>query len=157
MNASRVGLNNWMPISAGRTGFSFTRVFGGQGQFRVEFYIDAADATGNEAYLDALMAKCEVIEASVGIPLAWDPMPNRRAKRVYAERQCCPMVDVAADDEFREWAVTTMMRMNEVFRPLGATTPGRRTGGGGRGVRRVASSRSPSGQLHRPSRMHTDS
>lgn len=122
-NARRVGLDNWLSLAAGRTGFSYSWVFTGDKRFRTELYIDAGDAATNNGYLRALARRREELEAAVGFPLHWDPMENRRASRVSASR---PLTDAdpADDGELRDWAVNSLLALNDAFRvPIRTLVP----------------------------------
>ncbi len=122
-NASRVGLNNWFSFSAGRTGFGYSWVFTGDRQFRTELYIDAGDAATNEGYLRALAARRGEFETKVGTPLDWDRMEGRRASRISVSRPL-PAGDAADDADLREWAVRTLLAVNDAFRaPIRVIVP----------------------------------
>jgi hypothetical protein len=114
-NASRVGLNNWFSLSAGRTGFVYSWIFTGDRQFRTELYIDTGDAEANEGYLNALARRRDEFEAQVGFPLDWDPMDGRRASRISVSRPL-PVGDPADDSDLRESAVSSLLALNDAFR-----------------------------------------
>ena len=136
-NATRVGLNNWFSFAAGRTGFSYSWVFTGDGQLRTELYIDTGDGEANKGMFRALAARREEYEARTGFPLDWDPMENRRACRI-SSSQPLPGADPAEDPALREWAVKTLLALNDAFRvairtvkPLSPSAPDARPPGDG--------------------------
>lgn len=122
-NATRVGVNNWFSFSGGRTGFTFSWVFTGDGKLRTELYVDAGDAATNEGYLMALARQREHFEEQVGSPLTWDPMENRRASRISVSRPV-PPGELAESSELRDWAVRSMLAFNDAFRaPIRTLAP----------------------------------
>lgn len=122
-NARRVGPNSWFSFSAGRTGFVYSWAFTGDGRFRAELYIDAGDAATNEGYLRALAQRREEFESRIGLPLVWDPLENRRASRISVSHDM-PAGDPGESSELREWAVSTMLALEDAFRgPIRTLVP----------------------------------
>jgi hypothetical protein len=71
----------------------------------------------NDIAFEELSEKNQFIEEKVG-ELIWDPLPERRACRIYK-----PIEGTIDDDETKlteniEWAAPLMIKLREVFGPL---------------------------------------
>ncbi len=117
-SASRVGVGNYAGMPAGRSGFSFTWAFVRGGRFRVELYIDTGDRDQNKGFFDVLYAQRESLSAALGSTLVWERLDAKRASRVYVYREVPPSPPPDEDAELRSWAVDTMVRWNDVLRPI---------------------------------------
>jgi hypothetical protein len=117
-SVSRVASGNYLGMAAGRTGFSITWVFGSQGRFRVELYIDAGDREQNKSFFDALHAQREALGAALGGGLVWERLDTKRACRVYVQTDFPPSPPPAENADLRLWATETMVRWNDVLRPI---------------------------------------
>jgi hypothetical protein len=117
-SATKVGFGSYAGMAAGRTGFSLSWVFGGQGRLRVELYIDTGDRDQNKALFDALYAQGGDLVTALGDGLVWERLDTKRACRlsVQIEFPSSPSPDANAD--LRAWAVDTMVRWNDVLRPI---------------------------------------
>jgi len=117
-SASRVGPRNWFSFSAGRSGFVHVWSFYQGERFRAELYIDTGDRARNKAAFDQLALRSDELTAAVGMPLAWERLEAKRASRISVSYPG-PLVDVVDQDEaLQTWAVDTMVRMCDVFRPI---------------------------------------
>jgi hypothetical protein len=82
-NARKPGTSNWLAMpSPFKGGPFYSASFTGGSKMRHELYIDAVDPAYVEALYQFLETRREAIEASYGRPLAWEPLPDRRASRV---------------------------------------------------------------------------
>jgi hypothetical protein len=116
--ASRVAAQNWFPFSAGRSGLAFTWAFVTGNRLRTELYIDAETQDAAKAIFDALKARAEEIELGFGEPLSWERLDRKRASRVGLYRDVPVSPDPVDNAELVEWAVDSMVRLNDVLRPL---------------------------------------
>lgn len=112
-NTRSILLQNWVNLSAGRTGFLWGWVFPSDKTLRIELYIDTPSAADNKGLLRALQARAPEFEAAVGEPLTWEPLENRRAARVSTSRPLPPAFDEDAD--LLEWGVATFLRFYDAF------------------------------------------
>ena len=117
-SASRVGPGNYMGMAAGRTGFSLSWVFGSQSRLRVELYIDTGDRDQNKGLFDALHARRDDLAAALGGDLVWERLDAKRAARLSTQRVVPPLPAPDDNVDLRSWAVETMVRWNDVLRPV---------------------------------------
>ncbi|MBI3751481.1 MAG: DUF4268 domain-containing protein [Chloroflexi bacterium] len=116
-SVSRVVPGNYIGMAVGRTGFSLSWVFGTQGRFRVELYVDTGTRDENKAFFDALYAQRETLEGVLGGGLVWERLDTKRACRVYVQRDVPSAPAPDENFDLRSWAVETMVRWNDVLRP----------------------------------------
>lgn len=120
--ASRGSTQNWLPLGASRTGFSFTwslpREGVGGGALRVELYIDVGDQKRNKEFFESLKSHEKEIELQIGMPLKWEKMDARKASRISA---VIPFkLATATPEEIQEaqsWGVSTMLKFIDVLTP----------------------------------------
>ena len=117
-SASRVGIGNWFGMAAGRAGFSLTWVFGSQSRFRVELYLDTGDKAQNKGLFDARHARRDDLAKELGAGLIWDRLDLKRACRLSIQRAVPPSPSPDQNDDLLSWAVETMVRWNDVLRPI---------------------------------------
>ncbi|UCG42551.1 MAG: DUF4268 domain-containing protein, partial [candidate division WOR-3 bacterium] len=108
----------WWSLGTGRSGFSLAFSFTLDDKFRVELYIDTGNKEDNERAFGDLKERQAEIEASVGQALVWDPLPEKRACRIFIA------AGASIDDsderlaEVIEWAVPLALKFRETFTPL---------------------------------------
>jgi hypothetical protein len=117
-SASRVGPQSWFGFSAGRTGFAFNWSIANGNRARVELYIDTGDQTSSKAFFDALKLNEAQLAASLGGELAWERLDSRRASRLATYRSVPEDPSLEENAELQRWAIATMVRWNDVLRPL---------------------------------------
>jgi len=117
-SASKVAAGSYAGMAAGRTGFSLSWVFGGQGRLRVELYIDTGDRDQNKGFFDALYARRDDLSAALGGGVVWERLDEKRASRVSVHRVVPPTPSPDENLDLRSWAVETMVRWNDVLRPV---------------------------------------
>ncbi len=118
---SRVGLDNWLAMSGPRpktvaANVAYSWSFANNRPFRVELYLDGKTPADVKVLFDALYERRESIESAFGSPLKWDRLDNRRASRISATRDAIESAD-ATNVELVNWAVATVLRLDEIFRP----------------------------------------
>lgn len=107
---------NWISISAGKSGFTFAYNFTRQ-EAQVELYIDTGDDSRNKAAFDALYSEREAIEAEFGAPLDWQRLNHRRACRiryVVSDRSRLNSRDQWPD--LQDELIEAMIRLDRAFR-----------------------------------------
>lgn len=114
---SKVGTDNWLDFSAGRSGFLFSWSMARNKYFRVELYIDVEDQSKNKQYFDRLRARESELEEQLGLPISWERLDARRASRI-AVYHDVPGDDFDTDPELAEWAAQTMARLVDVMSPV---------------------------------------
>lgn len=106
---------SWWSLGVGRSGFSLAFAFTNDSKFRTEIYIDVGKKEQNESALLGLKENREIIEDKIGEQLVWDPLPERRACRLYTA------IDGTIDDsdarltEITEWASPLAIKFREAF------------------------------------------
>lgn len=109
---------SWWSTGIGRSGFSVSSCFTIDDRFRVEIYIDMGEKEYNEMAFTQLKENKAAIEEKIGHELVWDPIPDRRAYRIYIA------TDGTIDDEEQrlaeliDWAVPLIIKFKEIFSPL---------------------------------------
>jgi hypothetical protein len=116
ISGSRVGTQNWYPFSAGRSGFGFVWSMATKSRFRVELYIDVGDGDVNTRYFEELRSMAGEIEPLAGEPIEWEPIEGKRACRVCVYRQVNKET-FDSDPAVVDWAVTTMSKWVDAFKP----------------------------------------
>lgn len=105
-------------LGIGRSGFSITVVFTINNKLRVEVYIDIGNKELNENAFAQLKENSIAINEEIEKKLIWDPLPDRRACRIYLEQ------DGTIDDEdeklteFIEWTSHMVIKFRQTFSPL---------------------------------------
>jgi hypothetical protein len=117
-SASRVGPDSWFGFSGGRRGFSFVWSISGGNRARVELYIDTGDQAGSKALFDALKAREAELASKLDSPLAWERLDNRRASRIATYHAVPNEPPLDENSELQAWAISTMVRWNDVLRPI---------------------------------------
>jgi hypothetical protein len=112
--SSRVGTQNWLTFSAGRSGFGFVWSMAAKRRLRVELYIDT-DPT--KAIFDAMLTRKDEIEGELGQPVSWERLDSRKASRLAVYREVPENPPFEENDELKDWAVETMVRWTSVLRP----------------------------------------
>lgn len=81
-------------------------------------HIDTGDGSQNKGFFDALYAQRDDLSAALGGGLVWERLDTKRASRLSVHRDVpsSPPPDENAD--LRSWAVETMVRWNDVLRPI---------------------------------------
>lgn len=106
---------SWWGLGIGRSGFSAVSCFTIDNKFSVGIYIDMGKKESNEKAFAELKENRRVIEPNLGEELVWDPLPDRRACRIYLA------IDGTIDDdeqklaEIIEWATPLVIKFREVF------------------------------------------
>lgn len=114
---ARVGLDNWLDFSAGRSGFLFSWSTAQNKYFRVELYIDVGDQASNKALFDRLRQRATELEERLGMPISWERLDTKRASRL-AVYHDVPGDDFDTESELIEWAAQTMARFVDVMGPV---------------------------------------
>jgi hypothetical protein len=119
MGASKAAPRSWFQFGSGKSGVVFSLGFPSGQRFRIEVYIDTSDLERNAAIFDALFHEREPIEQAIGEPLEWDPLENRRAKRISLYAPYVVSIDSQEEvlQELIEWAIPSTIKFVEVFRP----------------------------------------
>ena len=117
-NASRVGPQNWLSFSAGRSGFGFNWTLASGGRLACELYIDVGDQAANKRFFDQLFDQRAAIEANLGRTVEWWRLDNRRASRLAVRREIPGSPPFEQNEELKAWAVETMAALTDVLRPM---------------------------------------
>jgi hypothetical protein len=116
-NPRKVLPQTWWGFGAGKSGLAFNYCFIKPLVLRVEVYIDAGDYDKNKYYFDMVYSSREEIEREIGFPLDWERLEHRRACRIAAGMPFDFNADETERARLHEWAVSTMIKFYDVFRP----------------------------------------
>lgn len=117
-NAKKGQAQSWYFFSAGRSGFAYGFNFTGDGQHRVEVYIDTKNKSWNTSAFDWLHAQRESIEAAFGTPFEWEHLETRRACRIAIYREGAILGEDFGSAETLDWAISHLLQLKQVFGPL---------------------------------------
>ena len=78
--------------------------------------IETSDPATNLAYFRRLEAHRAEYETKTGMALEWEALEGRKSCRVALSRPVSPGTAIDTDPELMEWAVTTMLALNNAFR-----------------------------------------
>jgi hypothetical protein len=117
--ASRTQPESWFNFASGGSGVAFGWVFAPQSRFRVEVYIDTGDLERNVATFEALLRQREEIERGISVPLDWQALEGRRAKRIAAHAPFSAAIESTSQEleRLKEWTVATVLEVARAFRP----------------------------------------
>jgi hypothetical protein len=109
--------SNWQLLvgiaSEGRQRGILAWTFARRRRFRTELYIDSGDVASNKRLFDALRAEHARIETSVGHPLTWERMEERRASRIASYMEGSIQDSPERLLELRDWAVQAALDMHD--------------------------------------------
>lgn len=109
---------SWWSLGIGRSGFSSGACFTIDSKLRVELYIDTGKKENNDLAFEDLKELSVSIHEKFGQELNWDSLPDRRACRIYVERDGTIDDDDQNLTEIIEWATPMVIKFKEVFGPL---------------------------------------
>ena len=116
-SAKKAQPQSWYVFASGRRGVSYGAAWGKEGP-RAELYIDLpGGADANLALLEHLEEYKEEIEATIGQPLDWQRLEDRRACRIAAIRPGSIDAPDGTLEEIREWMVGRLLKFKEAFDP----------------------------------------
>ena len=114
--SAKVGqAQNWYSFSSGHSQFRYSASFTGQGQARVEVYIDSGDGDENRQLFERLAKHRDAIETDLGNVLDWQPLEDKRACRIASDRP--GTIDDSNDvlEEINNWMVDRLLAFKGVF------------------------------------------
>jgi hypothetical protein len=106
-----------MAFGSGRSGFSFVAEFMRPHWFRVQVYVDTGDKEANKLAFDQLYGQRDALESELGEPLEWLRLDDKRACRIFAQREGSIQSAPDALGNLRDWAVEELPRFRSVFGP----------------------------------------
>ncbi|MBN2257757.1 MAG: DUF4268 domain-containing protein, partial [Anaerolineaceae bacterium] len=109
---------NWIAFGAGRSGFGFAWVFTTRKELQVELYIDTGTREANKKAFDELLQRKREIEKTLGFALRWERLNEKRASRISVGKPLEITAGREKLDQGREWALDTMVKFVDTFRPL---------------------------------------
>ena len=104
----------WMKPSSANINASFTRTK----RLRVEVYLDCGDAIMNKDKFDQVHGQKDIIESTIGEPLEWERMENRRASRVALYTTAHISEDQSALDAAADWIRRQAEKFYKTFLPV---------------------------------------
>jgi hypothetical protein len=110
---------SWWSLSIGKSGFfrsgSIYNRWKLQGGI---LYIDTGTKENNDIAFSKLKENSLTIQDNIGKDLVWDPLPDRRACRIYLATNGTIDDDEKKLTELTEWAAPMVIKFKEVFSPL---------------------------------------
>ncbi|WP_224816495.1 DUF4268 domain-containing protein [Hasllibacter sp. MH4015] len=105
----------WINYSVGRTNFGLGAVMLRQrNAIRAEVYIRGPDA---KSYLAILREDAPHIQAELGFPLTYDPLPDRQDARIYTLRENTDPEDRSDWPSQHEWLADKLNQLHRAFAP----------------------------------------
>lgn len=102
--------DSWITLPYGRSGVWYGLVFTRTGA-RVELYFGAPDAEVNEQMFRRVEAHRDRLDAAVGMPLSYDPLPGKKACRIHVDRaDGGDVLDSDGHEALMSWFIETMER-----------------------------------------------
>lgn len=108
------GKDHWLSAGSGLSAMTFNVIFS-KHEVRVEFYMSRSQAEANQFVFDRLAAQKESIEASFGDVLTWQPLPGRKACRIFFAKPV-DGYDKANWPEMIQWLIKHMTRLEQALR-----------------------------------------
>lgn len=109
---------NWWNVGIGRSGFWSSCNFTSDNKFRVEIYIDTGKKENNNAAFTDLKDNKTFIEDKIGTELIWEPLPEKRACRIYKEMEGTIDDNSEQQEYMINWSAPLIIKFREVFAPL---------------------------------------
>ena len=81
-------------------------------------HIDTGDQASTKALLDALRLRSDELEALLECKLEWERLDNKRARRLATYHAVADQPPLDENTELQTWAVATMVRWNDILRPV---------------------------------------
>jgi len=114
---TRAQPKHFSEYASGVSGIEYGVVFGHDGLFRAELYIDRPVASWNKQVFDRLVDQKIEIERAFGSPLDWQRLDHRQACRIRTFRLGTIEDSSEQLDELQAWAIANLLRLKEVFGP----------------------------------------
>lgn len=106
---------HWLNNSIGRAGFALNPTASHRdNRLGVEVYINHRES---KKLFQALKAQKAAIEEKLGFELDWQELPDAHACRIASWRPKSPIEDESQWDQYIDWFIERLVKMNEVFRP----------------------------------------
>lgn len=109
---------NYWTLSIGRSGFFISVSFSRTNQFRIELYIDTGNKNDTKNVFNQLLENRQEVEEKFGNPLIWAPLPEKRACRIYLDKN--GTIDDEDDllKEYIKYAIPLVIKFQKIFTPL---------------------------------------
>ena len=117
-NARKGQPQNWYHFSAGHAQRAqFGATFFGNGNVRIDVYLDHVDRDWNKRLFDRLIESKDAIEVELGVGLEWERLDERKASRISIVRQGSIDDDDETLQAIRDWMVANLLKFKQVFGP----------------------------------------
>ena len=113
----KVSSQSWLPLSSGKSHFTFYWAFKLNGKFAVELFMESPDQEFNKRAFDWLSQQKEEIEKKMGEKLNWDRLNNKKGSRISIITSGDIGMDLDSQRELRKWAASMMVKFFDVFKP----------------------------------------
>lgn len=120
-NAKKPQTANWFSMPSPFKGGTFYSLsFSQGGKLKSELYIDQGDKDLNQSLFDTLLAHREMIEATFGGELSWEPLPEKQACRI-ADYGVGDVTNEDQFDAYIDWFFDSHERLRQAFTAVAAT------------------------------------
>jgi len=116
-NARKGVAQSWYDFGSGFSGISYAAAFTQGRTATVNVSIDRGDGEVNREIFDRLVERKEAIESSLGEPLVWETVENRRACRIPIRRPGSIDDDPDTLESIQQWMVEHLLNFKRVFGP----------------------------------------
>jgi len=111
--ASSGAKQGWITLPYGVSSIWYGLVFSQNGP-RVELYFGGPDAEANLAEYEDVAVHADYLDAAMGAPLSYDPLPGKKACRIHVDRgEPGDVLDPSSHEDLMGWFLETLER----FRP----------------------------------------
>lgn len=106
---------NWYSFSSGVSGLTYGANFSQGGKARTELYIDLGDQEKNKYVFDQLSNMKDELEGSLGEPLSWERLDNKRASRLALYTDGSIEDSDAELEKIKEWHIERLLKLKSIF------------------------------------------
>jgi hypothetical protein len=108
--------DHWIGAGAGKSGLSYNYIIA-LDNTRIDFYIDNGHADWNKRTFDFFFENKSKIEQSIGHPLIWDKLEDKRASCIRYSFDAGGLKDKEKWPELQDLMIEAMVRFDKAFRP----------------------------------------
>jgi hypothetical protein len=113
---------HWLDFSIGRANYWVSATLNAP-ERRAGIELNMRNSPDNKLNFETLSEQREAIEAEIGQPLVWLPLPGKKSSRVSAYKTDIDPLDENNWPELLDWMQTTFDQFQRVFKPLIRSLP----------------------------------
>ena len=108
--------DHWISAGAGKSGLSYNYIVA-LDNTRIDFYIDNGHADWNKRTFDFFFENRSKIEQSIGHPLIWDKLEDKRASCIRYSFDSGGLQDKDKWSELQDQMIDAMVKFEKAFQP----------------------------------------